>query len=197
MRKTALVMTLLSSVLATPAFADDATCKAFATTMIKRVVDIFHDAKQSEQQKRQSLSVVFQDAVDTDWIGRFVLGRFWREATSQQQAAYLKSYRIYITNSYVSKFKDEDGMSVDDITLTSITPKDANEFDAKTLIKRHGDDDAQVNYLLDNSSGKCKVHDIQVEGVSLLTSQRSEFTTLAGSSGVNRVIEALQKKTGK
>jgi ABC-type transporter MlaC component len=38
------------------------------------------------------------------------------------------------------------------------------------------------------------VHDIKLEGVSLLISQSSEFGTLAGSSGVKGVIDAMKKK---
>ena len=86
-------------------------------------------------------------------------------------------------------------MSVDEIKISSIIPQaNSGQFEAKTLITRKTDDDVRVDYLLDEMSGKCQVHDIKVEGVSLITSQRSEFGTLAGTSGVKGVIEAMKKK---
>lgn len=183
-----------STFLASPAFAGP-VCDAFANGMTRHVVEIFHDSTQSENQKRDALSGVFQQAVDTDWIGKFVLGRFWKTATPEQQTQYLSTYRTYLTHNYISKFNDEDGMSVDDIVITSIAPGAEGQIDAKTLIKRKSDEDVHVDYMLDETGGKCKVHDIKVEGVSLLTTQRSEFSSLAGSSGVQGVIDAMQKKS--
>lgn len=182
--------------LASSAYAAESSCQAFASNMTKQVVGIFHDVKQNESQKRAALSVVFQEAVDTDWIGKFVLGRFWKTATPAEQSEYLKDYRAYLTQNYISKFNDEDGMSVDDIVLASLTPENAGQFEARTLIKRKNEEDVKVDYLLDDTRGKCQVHDIRVEGVSLLVNERSEFAALANSSGVQGVINVMQKKQG-
>ena len=196
MKKLTCALLAISVIFALPSFAAQSSCQIFATTMTKHVVDIFHDSKLSESQKRGALSAVFKEAVDTDWIGRFVLGRFWKTANNDEQAQYLKHYRAYITQNYISKFNDEDGMSVDEIVLSTFAPQTPNQFEAKTLIKRKNEEDVKVDYLLDDTSGKCQVHDIKVEGVSLLTTQRSEFAALAASAGIKGVIEAMQKKSG-
>lgn len=194
MKNVTISILFAAMMVASPALAEESTCQTFAVTMTKHVVDIFHDAKQNESQKRAALSGLFQEAVDTDWIGKFVLGRFWKAASPAEQAEYLKDYRGYLTHNYISKFNDEDGMSVDDITLGSLTLQSTGQYEAKTLIKRKNEEDVKVDYLLDDTSGKCQVHDIRVEGVSLLTSERSEFAALANSSGVKGVIEAMQKQ---
>lgn len=184
-------MLLLSS----PVAAQTTTsCDIFADTMTKRIIRIFHDNSRNEKQKQQALSILFQEAVDTDWIGKFVLGRFWKDATDEEKRQYLEKYRAYLTRNYVSKFDDDTGLSVDDIKLTTITSAGTNQFEAKSLIKRKGEEDVHADYLLDDSSSKCQVHDIKIEGVSLLATQRSEFQTLAGSSGVKGVISAMEKQ---
>ena len=194
MKKHILLTAISALIFTSPAFAAETICDSFAKTMTRHIVEVFHDKSQSEAQKRTELASVFQKAVDTDWIGRFVLGRFWKTATPAEQAEYLKNYRSYITHNYISKFNDEDGMSVDDITLASLIPQGTGQYEAQTLIKRKNEADVKVDYTLDDTSGKCQVHDIRVEGISLLISQRSEFSALAGNSGVKGVIEALQKK---
>jgi phospholipid transport system substrate-binding protein len=194
MKNIAKIIVLISAMSTTPAFAAMPSCQDFTSIMTKKVIQVFHDKKQNEVQKRQELSSLFQNAVDTDWIGKFVLGRFWRTASSAEQAQYLTNYRNYITKNYISKFNDEAGLSVDDIVVASLTANEGGQFDAKTIIKRKNEEDVKVDYLLDNNSGECKVHDIKVEGVSLLTSQRSEFSALASSSGVKGVIAAMQKQ---
>ena len=174
--------------------ASAVTCENFTADMTKNVISIFHDSTKSEDQKRKDLTEIFQEAVDTDWIGKFVLGTFWRGTTPDVQAEYLKTYNAYLAHTYISKFNDENAMNVDDIKVLALKPLDAGTFEAKTIIKQKGDDDVAVDYLLDQNSGKCQVHDIKIEGVSLLTSQRSEFSSLAGSSGVAGVIAAMKKR---
>jgi len=193
--KKLLALTAISAVIfANPVFADDNVCETYIPATLKHAVDIFHDTKKSEADKRKALAVIFEDAVDTDWIGKYVLGRFWKTASAEELVEYLKDYRAYLSHSYISKFKDEDGMNIEDIKLASLTPKDAGEFEAKTIIKQKADEDVHVDYLMAQTNGKCKVHDIKLEGVSLLVSQSSEFGTLAGSSGVKGVIDAMKKK---
>lgn len=169
-------------------------CTGFADTMTKRAVEIFHDTSLSEAQKRSDLGKIFQEAVDTDWIGRFVLGRFWNAATPEQQADYLQTYRNYLTHTYISKFNDEDGMNVSAIQINSFAPATDGGYEAKTLIQMKADADVHVDYLLDDAKGKCQVHDVKIEGVSLLVSGRSEFSALAGTSGVQGIIDAMKKK---
>jgi phospholipid transport system substrate-binding protein len=195
MRLSVLVATCAAVFCATPAMAEGSVCEAFATSMSRDVVAVFHDAARSEEQKREALSSIFVKAVDTDWIGRFVLGRFFKAASKDEQDQYLKSYRSYITKTYISKFNA--GMSVEDIQVAGVTPKDSSSFEAKTIIKRKAEEDVRVEYLLAATNGQCKVRDIKVEGVSLLASQRSEFSSLASSSGMKGVIAALSKQIAK
>ena len=181
----------------TSAFAADASaCDQFARTVTQDVIKIFHETGKTVTQKRTELSNIFQSSVDINWIGKFVIGRYWRDASDEEKAAYLKAYRTYLTNTYISKFDDEDGFKVEDIQVTSLAAgSEPNQFVAKTVIKQKADEDVHVDYALDVSTGKCQVQDITVEGVSLLVSQRSEFQSLAGSSGIKGVIAALQKHT--
>ena len=179
---------------ATPAMAAQGTCENFANTMTKHVVDIFHDTTKNEAQKREELTKTFKEAVDTDWIGKFVLGRYWKLAKANEQAEYLKTYREYLTHVYISKFNEEDGMDVTAIKLVSFVPASNGNFEAKTLIQQKDEPDVHADYLLTEVSGKCQVHDIKVEGVSLLASGRSEFGALAHASGVHGVVDAMKKK---
>ncbi len=191
------IAALAYALFATSATADDsvpAACDQFAPIMTKRTIDVFHDTTTNVAQKRAKLSALFDQGVDTDWIGKFVMGRYWAAASAADQQEFLSAYRKYLTLIYISKFDEEDGYNVENIRILSLTPKDAGTFEAKTLISRKGDDDVHVDYLLDQASGKCLVHDIKVEGVSLITSERSEFGTLAASSGLRGVIAAMQKQ---
>jgi phospholipid transport system substrate-binding protein len=178
---------------ATP--AAPSVCEAFYTSMTKQVVDIFHDKSTSEEKKQRQLAILFLKAVDTDWIGKFVMGRFYKDAKPDDQKEYLETYRYYLTGIYVSKFENDDDSNyqLGDIKLISLTPKEDSQVSAKTIISRKGEPDVHVNYLL-LQTDVCQVHDIEIEGVSLLNNQRSEFQALAGQSGMKAVIDTMKKR---
>ena len=162
--------------------------------MTKKAVDIFHDTKSCEKQKKLALAKLFDDAVDTDWIGKFVLGRYWKDSGSQDQKEYLETYSDYLTMTYVSKFNEGKGFSVDNIKLVKIVPLQEKRFEAKTLIQRKNEADVEVNFMLEEMAIDCRVHDITVEGVSLLSTQRSEFQTIGRTSGIKGVTAAMKKQ---
>ena len=176
--------------------ASVSVCEKFYNSMTKQVVDLFHDKSTSEEKKQRQLAILFLKAVDTDWIGKFVMGRFYKDARPDEQKDFLESYRYYLTGIYVSKFEnaDDSNFQLGDIKLLSLTPKEDNQVTAKTLIQRKGEPDVHVNYLLLQTPEVCQVHDIEIEGVSLLNNQRSEFQALAGQAGIKAVIDTMKKR---
>lgn len=178
---------------ASSVFAADSSCNTFAHTMTDRAVAIFHDKGKTIEQKREALYALFYEAVDTDWMGKFVLGHYWQNATPAQRKQYLEAYRTYVGHSYISKLDEDDLRDIDAIQIVALMPRPDGEFEAKTLVKQKDEEDASVHFLLSNNSGKCRVHDIKIEGVSLLTNQYSEFSALTKTAGVQGVIAALQR----
>ncbi|MBY0356186.1 MAG: ABC transporter substrate-binding protein, partial [Rickettsiales bacterium] len=51
-----------------------------------------------------------------------------------------------------------------------------------------------VDYKVREENGRYQIFDIAVEGVSLITTQRSEFDAVVGRRGLDYLIEQLQAK---
>ncbi len=180
---------------ATQAAASQEDCEKLVKTETAHAIDVLHNASLDTKAKGKELGAVFQRVVDIDWIGRYVLGRYWKTATPQQQGDYLSVYRNYLTQNYISKLDDADSIDADTIQILSIAAAPSGSgYEAKTLIQSKGDPDTHVDYLLDDKEGSCKVHDVRVEGVSLLVSQRSEFGNIAAASGVDGIIAQMRGK---
>ena len=54
-----------------------------------------------------------------------------------------------------------------------------------------------IDYSLGKVGNDWKFYDVTVEGVSLISAYRDEFTTIIGTSGVSGLIEQLQAKNSK
>lgn len=173
------------------ATADEA--KAYADSIGSRVLKVLNDPKQGEKTKISSLEKLFTDVVDVNWVGRFVLGRHWKEAKPEDQAEYLKAYREFLIKHYTSRFTKYSGQTY---TLPIAREERKDEFFVRMEIAQpQGQAPVVVDYRLRSSNGKFKVFDIIVEGVSLITTQRSEFDSMVSRKGMEALVAKLKEKT--
>jgi phospholipid transport system substrate-binding protein len=67
----------------------------------------------------------------------------------------------------------------------------------KTEITQNGGQPINVNYALSNSTGKWLVFDIVIEGVSLVTNYRSQFSSQIKKSGIEDLLKQLSEKNNE
>ena len=126
-----------------------------------------------------------------DWIGRFVLGRAWASATPEQQQTYLANYRNFIAKNYTSKLN---GYSGETYKIGDIREGTGGKYVVELEIVRPGDANVETQYTVRDDNGAYRITDIVVEGVSLITTQRSEFASVVSRKGLDFLIEQLGKK---
>ncbi len=156
-----LLTTALVSVtaIATPAQAEDA--QGFVNNFGGKLVGIINSDK-SLGEKRQEVLPLLQNNVDIATIGKFCLGRYWRTASPEQQAQYLKLFHQVLVNAVTDKIGDYKGVSFRVIGTTT-TP---NGQLVNAQIMRPGQPTADIGLLIDRNSGM-KIVDMIGEGTSL------------------------------
>jgi len=184
-----------------PAQADDAAItkahperEAFAKDFAQTVITILHDHKKSYADRKDVLRRAFSNSVDIDWIAKFALGRYWRDATDEQKARYTSLYRHYLTESYITNFAENPGKGIYDIKIAGVADdvQDSN-FLVHTQMRLMNQVNLRVDYLVSDNQGCYKVLDIVIENVSLINTHRAEFSALASANGVDGVIKKLEQ----
>lgn len=147
-----------------------------------------------EQRARDLLARYF--AVDT--IGRWVLGRYWQQATPEQQRDYLSLFEDLIVTTYVDRFSRYSGE-----TLT-VTRAIADENSGDVLVfsqitRPAGGQPVDVNWRVRERDRAMKILDVYVEGVSLGQTQRSEFASVIRSSGgkVAGLLDEMRRRLNR
>jgi len=129
---------------------------------------------------------------DFNKVARLVLGRAWRSANEEQKQAFIKEFRTLLLKTYavaLSKYKDQE------IKFKPTRMSGAEEIViVKSEIVQSGSQPIRVNYALSQSSGKWLVFDIVIEGVSLVTNYRSQFSSEIKRNGIDVLIDKLAKK---
>ena len=89
---------------------DPGRAAAFIQATGRELVGVINDARLSQATKRQRVADILRRAVDVEGVGRFILGRWWRVATPQQQQEYLRLFEETLIRNLAARFGEYQGV---------------------------------------------------------------------------------------
>ena len=136
---------------------------------------------------------LFHNDFDIPGIGRFVLGRYWRSATPQEQQEFLGLFQEYIVRAYSARLAEYGG---EPFRVTGARPSGGETVVTSQIIRQSGAPPISVDWYLIGAPGSYKITDVYVGGVSMKVTQRDEFGSVIQRNGgrVGALIGLLQQK---
>jgi phospholipid transport system substrate-binding protein len=158
-----------------------------------KALGVVADKKLSKQQKQTQLEKLFTQNVDFDWVARFVMGRFWRQATDAQKARYLHEYQRFEILHYTSRFTDYTSGA---FKITGANDDGDGEYTVSMQIMpgEKQSEPVLVDYRVRKQENGFKIFDVIIEGVSMISTQRSEFGSVVANNGIDYLIDQLAAK---
>lgn len=137
---------------------------------------------------------LFREDFDVPGIARFVLGRYWKTATPEQQEEFVKLFEDYIALVYSNQLAAYSGETLR-VTGSRTSAEDA--IVASEIIRPTGAPPVKVDWHLTDRNGAYKISDVTVDGISMAVTQRSEFASVIQRNGgqVANLIAQLREKT--
>jgi phospholipid transport system substrate-binding protein len=129
---------------------------------------------------------------DFDAMSRSVLGKNWREASKEQQAQFVTEFRTLLVRTYASALAKYRNQTIDYKPFRA-QPSDTR-VTVKTLILQPGGPALPIDYVLKQTGDAWKVVDISIEGVSLVTNYRGQFTNELKQTDMNGLIQRIADK---
>jgi phospholipid transport system substrate-binding protein len=165
----------------------------FVSEMGDRALAVLADDTQSIESRTTSLTTLLDRDFELDAIAKFVVGDAWTSATPQQQDAYRALFRAYVAQKYSALFGSYSGQRF----VVSGT-EDVGERDVMVTgeIVKEGESPVQTDWRVRTFEGALKIVDVKVAGVSMLASQRAEFTSVIRERGFDGLLEMLRNMTG-
>jgi phospholipid transport system substrate-binding protein len=171
---------------------------AYVESLGSKVVAIISNNKLPQDKKKKQIEQIFRENVDIAWVGRFVLGRYWRPLSEEQKAHYLKEYENFLVYNYATRFTEYTSGT---FKVTDTRQDEEGEYTVSMQISA-GESNAQpvlVDYRVRRNAkgGKAPflVFDVIIEGVSMITTQRSEFGSVMNDKGIDHLITQLTNKS--
>ena len=128
-------------------------------------------------------------------VGRFALGRYWRQASREQKNDYIKLFGQFVVQTYASKLG---GYSGEALKILSETPlKNKIDVLVNTRIERPSGPPIKVAWRVRSRDKVRRIIDVMVEGVSMVITQREQFAAVVRQHGLHGLLETLRARTTK
>jgi len=137
---------------------------------------------------------LFHNDFDSPGIARFVLGRYWRTASPDEQKEFLKLFDDYVVFVYTARLSDFEG---EQFKITGARSDQNAVIVSSDVVTPGAPQPLKVDWRLVNGDGAYKINDVIVDGVSMLVTQRSEFASVIQRHGgqVQGLIDLMREKT--
>jgi phospholipid transport system substrate-binding protein len=175
------------------AWAQSATDRAatFVTATGDKLVGVVNGPG-SAQQKRQALTQVIDQAVDVDGVAKFCLGRFWRQATPDQQKHFMMVFHQVLVANITAKLGEYQGVK---FTLGR-SEQDGENAKVDTTVVRPNSPPTNVQWVIANPASDPKIVDVIAEGTSMRLTQRSDYASYLShnNNSLDALIGAMQQQ---
>ena len=130
--------------------------------------------------------------VDFDTLSRLVLAKNWRDLDTSQREHFVEEFKKYLSIRYgrnVASYSNEK------VQIVSDRDEGRGDWSVRTKnLSGVPGTHVLVEYRLRQNDGEWKVIDVLIEGVSLVSSYRSQFQVLISKGGVDHLLEVLREK---
>jgi phospholipid transport system substrate-binding protein len=122
------------------------------------------------------------------------VGRFWRQATPEQQKRLQDEFKTLLVRTYAGALTQVKDQSV------ALKPLRAAAEDTEVVVRteiRGKGDPIQLDYRLEKTAKGWMIYDVNVLGIWLADQYRNSFAQEIGANGIDGLIKALADRNAK
>ena len=181
--------TILLGLSASMASQETPPPEQFIGELIEKAIKVLELPVEAKAERTEGFRVLLNQNFDMPAIVRLVLGRHWRTATPGQKSKFSRVFKTHLVQVYTSQLGVYGGESVEIEKSTQLSKKDTVIY---PLVLRDEEIPLRLDWRVRETNRGLKVIDVAAEGVSMLTTKRSEFTSLVAREGVDALIGRLE-----
>jgi len=166
--------------------------QSMITNLGNQAMAVIADTSMTQDKKKAVFRTLLTGNFDMKTIGKFALGRYWRDTSDAQQAEYLKLYENMIVNVYTARFENYQGQKF--TVIDNRVDADSGDVVVNSTISGSGSP-VNVAWRVRPKGGSYKIIDVMVEGVSMAVTQRNDFAGVVqkGGNNVSALLDYLRQ----
>lgn len=166
--------------------------QVFIKDIAERGIGFMVNEELDEENRKKEFRKMLEESFDMKTIGRFALGKYWKQATKEQQKEYLDLFEDMIVNVYSRRFSEYNGEKFE---VISSRPQGTYDAIVASQIVPSSGAPISIDWRVRKKGKQFVVIDIMVAGVSMALTQRSDFSAVIqrGGGKIDVLLEHLRK----
>jgi len=164
-----------------------------ARQVIERALNALNDPSSQGEARRQKVKAIVDPYFDYQEMAKRSLGPAWGKLSPGQRQEFVALFAQLLEASYSDKIEKYAQRVKIDYTGEIL---DGEYAEVRTVVVK-ANDRIPLNYRLMNEGGTWKVYDVVIEGVSLVSNYRSQFSRIIHESGYAELVKRLKTKVSE
>jgi len=176
---------MVASAVALPAMGPRETVESTLT----RVVSVFQDADLNAERRAEVRRIAHQ-LFDFAEMSRRTLSRHWATRSTSEQAEFVALFTELLERSYLNRLE---GFASEKIAFVGeVVDGTYATVKSKVLTPRRSE--TLLDYRLHVRDGRWRVYDVLIDGVSFVSTYRSQFDRVITAESYDKLVEKLRRK---
>ena len=192
MGKTLAAWIMMAGAVAAPSMGPRETVEPMVGRVVTLVQDI--DAPKSESlaaDRRTAIRKLARELFDFEEVTRRTLSRHWAARSADERAEFVALFTDLLERSYINRVEAYAGETI----TYSAEAIDAGYATVRSKILTDRRNDITLDYRLHLREGRWRVYDLQIDGVSFVSTYRSQFDRIIQSESYAALLERMRKKS--
>lgn len=189
MGKTLAAWIMVAGAAAAPAMGPRETVE----TSVGRVITLVQDADAATRQsdRRTEVRKLARELFDFEEVTRRTLSRHWAARSADERAEFIALFTELLERAYVTRVEAYAGENITYIGEAV----DASYATVRSKILTDRRSEIALDYRLHLRDGRWRVYDLQIDGVSFVSTYRSQFDRIIQSESYSALLERMRKKS--
>jgi phospholipid transport system substrate-binding protein len=162
---------------------------------VDKVVSIVSDDNlrkpRNEAKRRAALKSAIGGIFDYGEMAKRSLGVNWKGRSKAEQKEFVDLFATLLENSYAGKIESYQNEKI----LYDKETVDGEYAEVKSRVVTAKRDEYSLDYRLMKEGNRWMVYDVVIEGVSLVSNYRSQFSKIITSQGYGGLVKKLRAKS--
>ncbi|MFQ5963721.1 MAG: phospholipid-binding protein MlaC [Candidatus Scalinduaceae bacterium] len=166
-------------------------------TTIERGLTVLKDpslnGEDKLQERKQKLWDEISPLFNFEEMSKRSLGKYWRKRSLEEKREFVELFTNILKDTYIGK---TDSYSNEKIIYLREKQRD-NRTKVQTIFITSTGKEVSVDFSLLSNSGKWKIYDAVIEGVSLVNNYRNQFNNILVKSSYEELVKKIKQKQSK
>ena len=155
-----------------------------------------HDVIKAEPQRLYELvDDIVLPHFDFERMSRWVLGKHWKRATPEQQKRFVNEFRTLLVRTYGTALLDYTDLQIKYLPLRMA--EGSKDVTVRTEVMKPGGQPIPINYSMFRRADGWKVYDVAIDGISLVSNYRTDFSNQINTAGLDALIQKLVERNAQ